>query len=310
MKKFLFLLISSTVFTWSANCGDLGYGSTAYGASGYGSTAYGSTAYSATAYGATEYGATAYGSSGPGAKGYGVNGYCAAVNSTAKSEPKVQASKPASTATPKTVPADTKETSTTANLFSAISDNSYKKYNYRLAFSLSYTIWNNKYAISPVGIDFDMAFMLRSGGDHFFVEYGIGAAVTGMYYHYKRSDDYYGGYYYYSDEYEAQQGWLKVSLDPQFLFGAEFGKIIVRLGFYGGVVGGPFPEKAHNPDPYLNDEPLAEQANNYHYGIAANFAFRISEKWEANIAIKYDLSDFSNDYPGFRSIGIGLGLLF
>ena len=306
MKKLLFLLISSAVFAWSANYGDLGYGSTAYGASGYGSTDYTSTAY----------GATAYGSTGSEATGYGVNGYCAATDSAAKPKAKIAAKTAAPKATASTnqqaTTTEPKDTSAAINPLADIPENSYKKYGFRLAMSLGYMTWDNHYALSPVGIDFDAAFLLRSGGNHFFVEYGIGVALMGMYYHQKRlSEFYYGGYSYHSgDEYESKQGWLQVALDPQFLLGVEVGKVIVRFGAYAGLVGGPYPKNAPNPDPYLSDETLAEYANNYHFGLAANFAFRLNEIMELSIAIKYDLSDFSNDYPGFSSIGMGLGMLF
>ena len=198
--------------------------------------------------------------------------------------------------------------------------NSFKKYDYRLSFYLGYMMWDNEYISKPLGVDFDMAFTLRSGGDHFFVEYGLSVALMGIDYHFERAGasftydyNYFTGGYSYSeywDTYESEEGWLQIAMDAQLYLGLEIWKIILRWGAYGGYVIGP--ETAGdivNPNPYERDN-LTDSAYKYHYGSAGMFAFRLAEGFELNMQTKIDLSRFSEEYPGFFSVGIGMGFLF
>ena len=198
MKKALFLLISSAIFAWGANCGDLGYGSTAYGASGYGSSPSESNGYGATGYGAN---------------GYGATGYCRSDTPEAAPEKK---EKPKTQATAKS---QTKEESKikapSFDLKPA------KPYGYRLVVNGSGVLYDVDINGLDWGAGTNIRFFERSGNEIAFIEYGVGLGFVQW--------SYYNDWYFSAD-------WNLYVADIQAQFGLQLGPVICRFGGYLGAL--------------------------------------------------------------------------
>ena len=290
MKKFLFLLVSFIAFAWS----DSGYGSTGYGSTGYGETGYESID-------------------------------DMSVDST-PADPAPAVVKPAATAPAASTPAPAAEAPAPAtSSYAPPKINSpFKKYGARLDISLSYVLLPFENTISPIGLEFDIGFRKRVGGDLAFLEFGGALSTVGVYYKYEHREEYdyynpgnysyYGGYYggYYETMYDVQErqcGWLQVALDAQVLPGLDFGYVIVRTGIYIGYVSNIVPSKEFQ-DPGGYDVPLNEAAYNYRYGMLSEVGFRISGGFELYLKYRRDFSKFSGYNEGFTAIGGGAGILF
>lgn len=284
MKKFLLLLVSFIAFAWS----DSGYGSTGYGETGYESID------------------------------------DMSVDST-PADPAPAVVKPAATAPAASTPAPAAEAPAPATTSYAPPkiNSPFKKYGARLDISLSYVLLPFENTISPIGLEFDIGFRKRVGGDLAFLEFGGALSTVGVYYKYESRDVYeyyepgysYYGYYYgggystYVDVQERQCGWLQVALDAQVLPGLDFGYVVVRAGAYAGYVSDIVPNKEFE-DPSGYGAPLNEVAHNYRYGLLSELGVRISDGLELSLKVRYDMSDFSDENDGFVAVGGNAGILF
>ena len=285
MKKFLLLLVSFIAFAWS----DSGYGSTGYGETGYESID------------------------------------DMSVDST-PADPAPAVVKPAATAPAASTPAPAAEAPAPATTSYAPPkiNSPFKKYGARLDISLSYVLLPFENTISPIGLEFDIGFRKRVGGDLAFLEFGGALSTVGVYYKYEHREEYdyynpgyysyYGGYYggYYETMYDVQErqcGWLQVALDAQVLPGLDFGYVVVRAGAYAGYVSDIVPNKEFE-DPSGYGAPLNEVAHNYRYGLLSELGVRISDGLELSLKVRYDMSDFSDENDGFVAVGGNAGILF
>ena len=285
MKKFLLLLVSFIAFAWS----DSGYGSTGYGETGYESID------------------------------------DMSVDST-PADPAPAVVKPAATAPAASTPAPAAEAPAPAiTSYAPPQINSpFKKYGARLDISLSYVILPFENTTSPIGLELDVGFRKRVGGDLAFLEFGGALSTMGVYYKYEHREEYeyynpgyysyYGGYYggYYETMYDVQErqcGWLQVALDAQVLPGLDFGYVIVRIGGYVGYVSGIVPNKEFE-DPGGYGVPLNDAAYKYRYGMLSEVGVRISDGFELYLKYRRDFSKFSGYNDGFMAIGGGAGILF
>ena len=296
MKKFLLLLASSIAFAWSAST----YGSTGYGSTGYGENGYESTVDEPVVPAPAEPQPVA--------------------PAPAESEPAPVAPAPA-----ESEPAPATETPAPAAETNAAPQNNspFKKYGGKLDISLSYVMLPFDNTTSPIGLEFDIGFRKRIGGNLAFLELGGTLSTMGVYYKYEHHEvheyydpgyNYYG--YYYGSSYstyvevrEQQCGWLQVALDAQVLPGLDLGYVIVRTGIYIGYVSNIVPSKEFQ-DPGGYDVPLNEAAYNYRYGMLSEVGFRISGGFELYLKYRRDFSKFSGYNEGFMAIGGGAGILF
>ena len=268
MKKFLLLLVSFIAFAWS----DSGYGSTGYGETGYESID------------------------------------DMSVDST-PADPAPAVVKPAATAPAASTPAPAAEAPAPATTSYAPPkiNSPFKKYGARLDISLSYVLLPFENTISPIGLEFDIGFRKRVGGDLAFLEFGGALSTVGVYYKYEYHNYYW--YYDYDDVQERQCGWLQVALDAQVLPGLDFGYVVVRAGAYAGYVSDIVPNKEFE-DPSGYGAPLNEVAHNYRYGLLSELGVRISDGLELSLKVRYDMSDFSDENDGFVAVGGNAGILF